>query len=263
MTIHSTAIIDKDVELDPSVKVGAYSVIKGKVKIGSGTVIKEHVVIYGPASIGCNNTIYPGAVVGGEPQDLKYKGEETDLIIGDGNTIRECVTIHRGTTHKHKTVIGNNNLIMAYCHIAHDCILGDNIVLTNSVQLGGHVVLEDHVTIGGMSGIHQYTTVGRFAFLGGASAAFKDVPPFMIVKGVPAAVTKVNTIGLERNNFDEKSIKLLKKAHRLLFKKPKDFADNLALLKKGKFKKNESVQHLVLWAEATANSKTGRVLEEK
>ena len=142
---------------------------------------------------------------------------------------------------------------MAYCHIAHDCILGDNIVLTNSVQLGGHVVLEDNVTIGGMSGIHQFITVGQFAFVGGASAVFKDVPPFMIVKGTPAKVTKINTIGLKRNNFDEKSIKLLKKAHRLLFTKPKNLAKNLALLKKGKFSKNLSVQQLVLWAEATAN----------
>ena len=264
MIIDPTAIIGDEVELGENVEIGAYSVLKGKIKIGSGTVIKDHVVIYGPTTIGKDNVIHPGAVVGNISQDLKYKGEETEVIIGDKNSIREYVTIQQGTTYGGlKTVIGNNNLIMGYSHIAHDCILGNNIIMANTTQMAGHVVINDYAYIGGLVGIHQFVTVGRHCFVGFMSRLNRDVPPFVTVEGNPATERIINQTGLKRRGFSDEDITLLRKAFQVLYISKKTKAEKTELLNSDKFTSNEYVKELLSFIEETAKGKNGRALEGK
>ncbi|NCQ40385.1 MAG: acyl-ACP--UDP-N-acetylglucosamine O-acyltransferase, partial [Cyanobacteria bacterium] len=216
--IHPTAIIDKKAELDPSVEIAPNVVIGADVKIGANTVIGANVVINGPIEIGCNNQIFPGAALGLPPQDLKYKGGKSSVKIGHGNTIREYVTVNRATGEEEETVIGNDNLLMAYVHVAHNCLLGDGIVIANSVALAGHVEIESKAVIGGMLGIHQFVKVGKMAMLGGMSRIDRDVPPYMLVEGNPSHVRSLNLVALKRNNFDTEEIALLKKAYKILYK---------------------------------------------
>lgn len=216
--IHPTAIVDPAAELGADVEIGPYCVITGRVTIGDGTRVMQHVSILDYTTIGSRCTIYPGSVIGGEPQDKKFQGEESWLHIGDDNVIREMVTINRGTElGGGVTRIGNRCLIMACCHVAHDCILGDDVTMANSVLLGGHVVVEDGAGIGGMVAIHHFVTVGRNAFLGGASRVSRDAPPFMIVEGNPARVRAINRVGLKRSGRSDETIAWLKEAQKLLF----------------------------------------------
>lgn len=220
--IHPTAVIDKRVELDEGVSVGPFSVLKGKVMVGRGTRIESHTVIgseHGVVVIGRNNQIFPGAMVGGPPQDLKFKNEETCLEIGDNNMIREFVTINVGTkTGTGVTRIGSNNLLMAYVHVAHDCQIGNHIAIANTTNFAGHVHVEDHVRIGGVCSFNQFITIGKYAFIAGDSAVNKDVMPFTMAQGKYAVSRATNEVGLERAGFPKEDIANIYKAIRMVTK---------------------------------------------
>jgi UDP-N-acetylglucosamine acyltransferase len=219
MKIHPTAIIAPDAQIEEGVEIGPYAVIGNDVKIGKNTIIGPHAVIDHYTHIGESCRIFQFCSIGADPQDLKFSGEKTRVIIGDHNVIREFVTIHRGTTADiGMTFIGNQNLIMAYCHIAHNCKLGNNIIMGNAAQLAGHIHVEDFAIISGLTGIHQFTRVGCHCIIGGASAVPKDVPPYTTSSGNRVKLYGLNLIGLKRRNFPEKNIKALKEAYRIIFR---------------------------------------------
>lgn len=219
MNIHSTAIVAPDAELGEGVEIGPYSIIGKDVKIGSNTIIGPHAVIDDFTHIGENCHIFQFASIGAPPQDLKFEGEKTRVVIGNFNTIREFVTIHRSTTHDiGVTVIGDHNLIMAYCHVAHNCRLGNNIVMSNGATLGGHTHIEDYAIIGGLTGVHQFSRIGAHCIVGGASGVNKDIPPYTTAAGNHAKLFGLNLIGLKRRGFSEETINSLKKAYRILFR---------------------------------------------
>ncbi len=209
--IHPDAIIGKDV------KIGPFVTIDANVEIGDGTIIDSNVTIHGGARIGKNCHIHSGAVVSDIPQDLKFKGEDTLAIIGDNTSIREFVTIHRGTASKGKTVIGNNCLIMAYCHVAHDCFLGNNIIMSNSVQLAGEVVVDDFAIIGGGALVHQFTHLGGHIMVQGGSLVSKDVPPYAMAGRYPLSYEGINSVGLNRRGFTKDQIHAIQDTYRMLY----------------------------------------------
>jgi UDP-N-acetylglucosamine acyltransferase len=200
------------------VKVGPYCVIGAKVEVGDNCQLQHHVTLEGPSVIGTENVFYAYASIGQQTQDLKYKGEPTHLGIGDGNTFREFVTVHRGTAAESWTRIGNRGNFLAYSHVAHDCVVGDGVIFSNNGTIAGHVAVEDYAVIGGLTAIHQYCRVGRHAITGGCSKIVQDVPPFMIADGNPATVRGVNQVGLERHGFDAESVRRLREAYRLLYR---------------------------------------------
>ena len=223
MSIHPTAIIDPAAELDSSVNIGPYVIIEKGVRIGAETTIRPHTVITGPTTIGTGNEIGPFATIGAAPQDLKYKGEDTELVIGNNNRIREYVSIHRGTvTDRGITEVGDSNLLMGYVHIAHDCIVGNSAILANAATMAGHVHIEDHAIIGGLVAIHQFSRIGAHSYIGGLSGISKDVPPFIIVSGTrkEMRVSGINKIGLRRRGFDNDTIKELDRAYKIIFMTP-------------------------------------------
>jgi len=227
MTIHPTAIIDSGAELDSSARVGPYVIIGKGVRIGPDTEIEAHTVINGPTVIGAGNRISSFANIGASPQDLSYRDEETTLTIGDHNLIREYVSIHRGSVKGGgATVIGDHNMLMAYTHIAHDCRLGNHVIMANAATLSGHVVVEDCANLGGFVAVHQFTRIGRFSYIGGMSGLTKDVPPFTIVAGTRnrMRVSGINRIGLKRNGYSAEEIKKLHGAFKIIF-----LEDNLLL----------------------------------
>ena len=216
--IHPTAIVHPDAILGENVIIGPYVVIGQFVKIGAFTEVMPHAIIEGRTTIGKNNKIYPSASIGLPPQDLKYKGEPTKLQIGDNNHIREFSTIHLSATLDEDTVVGSNNLIMAYAHIAHNCQIGNNIVLANAVNLAGHVHINDFVVIGGLSAVHQFVKIGAYAFVGGASGVKKDIPPFTRGQGMGKyKVVGLNSVGLSRKGFSSDSIEAIKKIYRIFY----------------------------------------------
>ncbi|MBE0550346.1 MAG: acyl-ACP--UDP-N-acetylglucosamine O-acyltransferase [Rubrivivax sp.] len=217
--IHPTAIIDAAAELAATVSVGPYAVIGAGVTVGAGTTIGSHCVIEGPTTIGRHNRIFSHAVLGGAPQDMKYGGEATQLVIGDRNTIREFCTFNRGTAQDEGiTRVGDDNWIMAYVHIAHDVQVGCRTVLANNATLAGHVHIGDWVIVGGLSGVHQYCRIGDHVMTGFQSHVSQDVPPFMMVSGHPLAVHGLNVEGLRRRGFSRERIALAKQMHRLLYR---------------------------------------------
>lgn len=217
--IDPRAIVDSGATLGDGVQVGPYSVIGPGVEIGAGCVIGPHVVIKGPTRIGCNNRIYQFASIGDDPQDKKYRGEPTCLEIGDGNTIREYCTLNRGTIQDEGvTRIGSRNWIMAYVHIAHDCVLGNDIVMANNASLAGHVHIDDHAILGGFAMVHQFCKIGAYAFLQFAAGVNRDVPPFVVASGIPAKPAGLNTEGMRRHGFDADRVLALKKAYKLLYR---------------------------------------------
>lgn len=221
MSIHPTAVVDPKAELDSSVIVGPYAVIEGGVRIDADTRVEPHAVISGPTIIGKRNLIGSFAIVGGAPQDLSYKGEPTELHIGDDNQVREYASIHRGTpSGTGKTVIGNSNLLMAYTHIAHDCRIGNNIILANVATLAGHVEVGDRASIGGLVAVHQFCRIGSFSYIGGVSGISLDVPPFVILAGTRnrTRISGINKIGLRRNGFSRETINKLESAFRIIFR---------------------------------------------
>jgi UDP-N-acetylglucosamine acyltransferase len=217
--IHSTALVDAAAQIDASVQIGPYAVIGPNVRIGAGTTVGAHCVIDGHTSIGQDNRIYQFASVGAPPQDKKYAGEPTALVIGDRNTIREFCTINTGTAQdRGVTTVGDDNWIMAYVHIAHDCTVGHGTVLANNATLAGHVQIDDFAIIGGLTGVHQFTRVGAYVMAGFASHISQDVPPFMMVDGNPLAVRGLNAEGLRRRGFSSARVALIKQMHRLLYR---------------------------------------------
>ncbi len=217
--IHPTALVAPGAELGEGVEVGAYAVIGADVQVGANTRIGPHAVIQGPTRIGADNQVFPFASVGSAPQDKKYKGEPTRLEVGDRNVIRECVTLNRGTTKDQGvTRIGNDNLFMAYAHVAHDCQVGNQCVLANNATLGGHVHLGDWVIMGGLSAIHQFCKVGAHAFIANNAAVTRDVPPYVMAVGQPAAAHSVNAEGLKRRGFTPEQIRNIRNAFRLLYR---------------------------------------------
>lgn len=219
MSVDARAVIDPDARVADGVSIGPFSVIGPGVEIGEGSWIGPHVVINGPTRIGRDNRIFQFASVGEIPQDKKFAGEDTHLEIGDRNTIREYVTINRGTVQGGgSTRIGNDNWLMAYIHIAHDCVLGDHIVMANGASLAGHVDVEDHAILGGFTLVHQFCTVGRHAFCGMGSAVAKDVLPYSMVSGSPARVHGLNREGLKRHGFSPEVQKVLRRAYKLIYR---------------------------------------------
>lgn len=217
--IHPTAIVDPEAELDANVDIGPYSIIAGHVSIGSGTVIGPHAMVEQYTSIGPDCRIYQYASIGAPPQAIKFKGEITYLKIGRGTTVREFVTINRGTEFGGGvTEVGENNLLMAYCHIAHDCKTGRNVILANNATLAGHIIIGDYVTVGGLVAIHQFVKIGDYAYIGGKSAVAKDIPPYVIASGDRAVLYGLNKIGLKRHGFGDNTVKTLKKAYRIIFR---------------------------------------------
>ena len=224
--IHATAIIAKTAVIADDVEIGPYSVIGEYVEIGSRTKVDSHVVINGPTKIGTDNHIYQYASVGDDPQDKKYADEVTRLTIGDRNTIREFCTLSRGTTQGGgETLVGDDNWIMAYVHIAHDCVIGSKIIMANNATLGGHVHINDWVICGGFSGIHQFCRIGVHAFLGMYSAVNRDVPAYTMVAGQPAVPKGINSEGLKRRDFGSDELRNIKNAYKLVYRKGLKLAD--------------------------------------
>ena len=219
MKIHPTAIISPDAHLEEGVEIGPYSIIGSDVKIGKNTLIGPHTVIDDYTHIGEGNHIFQFCSIGAPPQDLKFGGEKTRVIIGNFNTIREFVTIHRSTTADiGVTIIGDHNLLMAYTHVAHNCKLENNIIMSNAATLAGHIHIENYAIISGLTGIHQFCRIGEHCMIGGASAVVKDVPPYVIAQGNHAKLFGLNLIGLKRRNFSEKTIKAISEAYRIIFR---------------------------------------------
>ena len=260
--VHPTAIVDPSAQLADSVEIGPYCVIGPEVVIGEGTILHNHVAVQAQTVIGQHNIFYPFSVIGADPQDRKFRGEPTSLIIGDRNKIREHVTIHRGTGNGGGlTRVGSGNLIMVAVHIAHDCILADDICIANQVMLAGHVHIEDGANIGGGAGLHHFTTVGACAFVGGLARITKDVPPYMIVEGNPAEVRAINSIAMTRRGFSPEHIEAVKDAYKRLYRdNGAPMADKLIDLKR-QYIEVPAVVHLCEALEAAAEGVHGRALE--
>ena len=242
--IHRTAIIDSNAKISENVKIGPYSVIGPDVEIGEGTVVQSHVNITGKTIIGINNQIYPFASIGNDPQDLKFKGEQNSLVVGKNNVIREYVTINPGTEGGgSKTVIGNNCLFMISSHVAHDCKIGNNVVIANNVPLGGHVTIEDSVVIGGNSAVQQFTRIGKMAMIGGMTGVLHDVIPFGLSTGNRNSLQGLNLIGLRRAKFENKDILGLSEAYKEIFA-TKNINENINNLN-GSFQENPLVKNLI------------------
>ncbi|MBU2541789.1 MAG: acyl-ACP--UDP-N-acetylglucosamine O-acyltransferase [Candidatus Omnitrophica bacterium] len=253
MDIHKTAIVDKQAQLTDDVEIGPYCFIGPDVKIASGSRIGAHAVIEGHTSIGKNCKIFTGACLGSIPQDLKYQGEKTYLEIGENNIFREYVTVNLGTESGSKTVIGKNNLLMAYSHVAHDCIVGDECIIANCGTLAGHVTIQDKAVIGGLVAVHQFVTVGRLSIIGGCSKVVQDIPPFSTCDGHPTRVYGINMVGLKRNGVSQEEIMQLKKSFKILFMSKLSFPHAIEKVK-AQIRVSQSISYLI---DFIKNSKRG------
>ncbi len=215
--VHATAVVDATAELAEGVVVGPYAIIGPNVVLGAGTRVGAHAILERDTIVGVDCVIAPSAALGGDPQDLKYRGEASQLVVGDRTVIREFATLNRGTAAHGRTEVGDDCLIMAYAHVAHDCVLGNHVILSNAVNMGGHVKIEDWVSVGGMTAIHQFARIGAHAFIGGASQVRKDVPPYVKASESPPKLYGLNTVGLERRGIPEEVRRELKRAYRLFF----------------------------------------------
>ncbi len=246
--IHPTAIIDPNAKLGQNVTVGPYSIIKGMVSIGDNVQIASHVLIEGNTTIGKNCQIFHSAAIGCVPQDLKFHNETTYLTIGDSCVVREFVTINLATGEGKATRIGDNNLLMAYVHIAHNCILGQHVILGNAVNLAGHVTIEDFAIVGGMTPIHQFVQVGAHCMVGGASRISKDVLPYTRVGGSPLVISGLNTVGLQRRGFSKEATQCLKQAYKLIYRENLNVSQALERIKKT-VEKTVEIDHLIQFIE--------------
>ena len=234
--VHPNAFVDSSAELHDGVTISQGAIVGPNVTIGEGTEIGPNAVISGRTQIGRNNKVFPNVFIGLDPQDLKYKGAPTEVIIGDNNTLRECVTINKATYEGEKTIIGNNNLLMAYTHIGHNCELGNSIVLSNGVQVAGHVKVEDKAIIGGCLGIHQFVHIGYLAMIGGMTRVDRDVPPFCLAEGHPGRLRGLNRVGIKRSGLMENKdfdLKLLQSNWNLLFKSNDAISNSLENVMRG------------------------------
>lgn len=253
--IHPTAVIHPTATLADDVVVGAFAYVGEHAFIDRGTVLHHHASVEAHTSIGRECQIFPGAVVGGVPQDLKFQGDVSYCVVGDRNVIREHVTINRATAAGDTTRVGNDNLIMAYVHVAHDCQIGNHNVFANGVTFAGHVVVEDHVTIGGMTGLHQFIRVGSMAMVGAMSRLAQDVPPYMLVEGNPPKVYGLNTLGLRRRGLPVAARTQLKRAYKLLYRSGLNLGQALAEM--GKLEPGHELRHLVAFLQATERGISG------
>jgi UDP-N-acetylglucosamine acyltransferase len=244
--IHPSAIVDPKAEIGQDVEIGPYSVIEKGVFIDQGTKIGSHAVIREGTQIGKRCQIFQFASIGEAPQALAYKGEKTLLLVGDQNIVREFVTFHRGTVRGGgKTVIGNDNLFMAYSHVAHDCQIGNYVILANGATLGGHISIEDYVNISGLCAIHQFCQVGTHAYVSGLTGVTLDIPPYMLAAGNRAKLFGLNTVGLRRHNFQEKTIKALKRAYRIIFRSALTLEKAIQRVEEDEISQIPEVQHLL------------------
>jgi UDP-N-acetylglucosamine acyltransferase len=251
MPVHPTAIVARGAEIDPGADIGPYAVIGPQVKIGPRTRVGPHAVIEGDTQIGADNRIFQFAAVGAIPQDLKYAGEATRLVIGDRNTIREFATLHIGTTGGGGvTRIGNGCLLMNYSHVAHDCQVGDGVILANCASLAGHVVVEEFAIFGGLSAVHQFTRVGRHAFISGGTLVGMDIPPYCTAQGNRAELAGLNTVGLKRHNFTEAQIDRVKSAYKIVFRSKMQLREALAHVK-AEHGGNPEIDHFVAFIEGS------------
>jgi UDP-N-acetylglucosamine acyltransferase len=251
LDIHQTAVVDRRARLDDDVVIGPYAIIGPDVTIGAGTHIGPHVVIEGRTTLGRENRVHAGAVLGGPPQDLKYRGEATYLKIGDRNTIRECVTLSLACIEGETTIIGDGCLLMAYVHVGHNCRIGNNVILANSVNLAGHVEVHDFASIGGLTPVHQFVRIGSYCFVGGGSRVPKDVVPYIKVAGNPLELAGVNTIGLERRGFDEERRATIKRAYRTLFRSGLNVTQATERLRAEAGPDDEDLQTLIRFIETS------------
>lgn len=247
--IHQTALIHQKAEIDDGVEIGPYSVIKKGVRIGRNTKLISHVIVDGNTEIGEGCTFHPFACIGLPPQDMKYRGEPTTLIIGSNNTIREYVTIHRASVGGDETTtLGNSNFLMAYVHVAHNCKIGSNIIMANAATLAGHVLVEDFAVIGGLVAIHQFTRIGQYAMVGGFSGIGQDIPPFMVASGARAKLFGPNVIGLKRHGFSDGTINTIKKAYKILFREKRTLKDAIRKVQED-FADSPEIAHLIAFIE--------------
>lgn len=253
-TIHPTAVLDPQAELGPGVDVGPYAVIGAGVVIGPGTQVGPHAYVARDTEIGADCFLGKGAVLGTDPQDLKYEGEETKLIIGDRTTIREFATLNRGTRASGCTRVGNDCLVMAYAHVAHDCVLGDRVILSNAIQMGGHVCIEDWAVVGGLTALHQFVRIGTHAMVGGASRVSKDIPPYTRAAGSPCRLYGLNTVGLSRRGFSKATQRQLKRAYRVLFASRWNLSQAIENLRKESL--SPDVERLVSFVEMSERGVT-------
>jgi len=231
MHIDSHAVVSPEAVLGEDISVGPFSIIESDVHIGSGTCIGSNVVIAAGSRVGNNCKIFHGAVIGTAPQDLKFEGEYTTVSIGDDTVVREYSTINRGTKASGKTAVGSRCLIMAYVHIAHDCLIGNNVILANAVNMAGHVFIDDFATVGGIVPIHQFVRIGKYAFVGGGFRTPQDVPPYVLAAGEPLSYMGVNTVGLKRNNFSPDLINRIKSVYKTIYKEKMNVSQALEFLK--------------------------------
>jgi UDP-N-acetylglucosamine acyltransferase len=261
--ISELAAVDPSAQLAADVEVGPFCVVGPQVSIGRGTRLLNQVTVIGHVQIGEDNTIYPGAVIGGAPQDLSYRGGATRVEVGDGNIIRESVTINRGT-HKEEgvTSVGSQCYLMACCHIAHDCRLGDHVVIANGTLLAGHVRIGHHATLSGNTGVHQYTTVGSYAFVSGLSRVLHDVPPYTLVDGSPSRPRCINVVALRRNGFPSEYIQALSEAHRLIYR-AKVGLDHAREILRSQGKLVPPVNHLMNFVQEQQEGRHGRARERR
>ncbi len=251
MEIHSTAIVDKDAVIGQDVVIGPYSIIGGRVTIGEGTEVGAHVVIEGITHIGKGNRIFPFVTLGTPPQDVGYRGEDTSVIIGDDNIIREYSTMHRATTkEKWETRVGSRNYFMAYSHVAHDCRIGDSVILANAVNLGGHTKVGDFASIGGLSAAHQFVRIGAYAFIGGMTAVDRDIPPFMLAAGNRVKLYGPNRKGLSRQSFAREDVEDLKIAYRIIWRESKSFEEGISRVR-NELRSSKMIELLLAFFENT------------
>ena len=257
VVIHPSAIVSPLATLGRDVRVGPFCIIGDHVELGDGCVLHSHVVLEGRSKFGRQNEFFPFTMLGGKTQDLKYIGEPTYLEVGDHNVFREHCTVHRGTLEGVPTRIGSHNLLLCYSHVAHDCQLGDHIILSNSVGIAGHIVIEDHAIVSGVAAVHQFCRIGMHSIIGGCSKVVQDVPPFMIVDGNPAATRGLNLVGLQRRGFAEGDIKALKSAYKKLFlKKDGNLATSISSLKATHAADTPHVAHLIGFIEKSERGVT-------
>ena len=261
--ISDRAEVDSRAEIGDEVEIGPFCFVGPQVRIGRGSKLLANVSILGRVTIGEENKFYPGAVIGAEPQDLSYRGGDTQVVIGDGNVFREAVTVNRATEKESGvTSIGNDCFLMACCHVAHDCVLGDRVVIANGTLLAGHVRIHHHATLSGNVGVHQFTTIGSYAFIGGLSRVLHDVPPYMLMEGNPSRPRCVNVVALRRNNFPPEYVDALSETHRLLFR-AKVGLDQACEILRTQGRLVPPVNHLLSFVQEQQEGRFGRARERR
>jgi len=257
------SVVDPRAEIEEDVEIGPFCVIGPHVRIGRGTRLISHVTIMGRVRIGQYNHIYPGVIIGAEPQDVSYRGSDTEVVIGDHNIIREGVTINRASEKEDGiTSLGDHNFLMANCHVAHDCRLGSHIIIANGTLLGGHVHIEDHASLSGNVAVHHYTSIGGYSFIGGLSRVLHDVPPYMLAEGVPTRPRCINVVSLKRNEFSAETIRCLAEAHRLIYR-AKVGLDHAREILRGNDQLVPQVNRLLAFIQNQQEGRHGRARERR